>query len=69
METFYIVIRADVAQTSVSRRHETEEDARSEAERLCQQVGKPFIVLKAVACVQLDHPPVKWQEIGDGDAD
>ena len=59
MDPFYIVM-CDTAQTSISTRHVIEDDARDEAERLCKKTGKCFIVLKAVACVQVAELPVKW---------
>jgi len=67
MNPFYVVMRADVPQTSVSVRHETESEARAEAERLTQKTGKPFVVLQAIALVQIAQFPVKWQTLGEGD--
>ncbi|CAG0946648.1 hypothetical protein ANRL1_03165 [Anaerolineae bacterium] len=67
METFYVVMRADVPQTTVSIRHETESAAREEAERLVQKTGKPFVVLQAIASVQIAQFPVKWLNVGEDD--
>jgi hypothetical protein len=65
METFYVVMRGDVAQTTVSMRHETEQEAREEAARLCQKSGKPFVVLQAIARVEIAQFPIKWANIGE----
>jgi hypothetical protein len=67
METFYVVMRGDMPQMNVSIRYTTETEAREEAERLCQKHGKPFIVLQAIAGVQIAQFPVKWVNIGDSD--
>jgi len=64
VETFYVVMRADVAST-INVRHVTETEAREEAERLCQKTGKPFIVLQAIGRVEIAQYPVRWANIGE----
>jgi hypothetical protein len=64
METFYVVMRADAAST-VNVRHATETEAREEAERLCQKMGKPFVMLQAIACVEIAQFRIRWKNIDD----
>ena len=65
METFFIVMK-DQAQSYVSKRHQSEINARLEAELLARkEVGSKFFLMKAVACVSVETPPVTWDE-GEG---
>lgn len=63
-ETFYIVLREDI-QSLPTVRHPTESQARNEAERLCRKHGKPFVVLQAIARVEVGQFPVRWIDAGD----
>jgi len=56
---FWMVMKDDCSNYS-SHRHFTEEGARIEAERLCHKEGKRFFVLKTIAYVEPENPPVKW---------
>ena len=65
METFFIIMK-DQAQSYVSTRHQSEINARLEAERLARkEVGGKFFLMKAVACVSVETPPVTWDK-GEG---
>ena len=59
MKPFYIVW--DNESYTVKRRHETEAEAREEAERLALKECKTFTVLRAVGCVKRPENLV-WQE-------
>ena len=61
METFFMVMK-DQAQPYMGRRHQSEIVARLEAERLARkEVGSRFFLMKAVACVSVETPPVTWE--------
>uniref|UniRef100_A0A6M3J2B1 Uncharacterized protein n=1 Tax=viral metagenome TaxID=1070528 RepID=A0A6M3J2B1_9ZZZZ len=65
METFFIVMK-DQAQPYMGKRHQSEINARLEAERLARkEVGYKFFLMKAVACVSVETPPVTWDK-GEG---
>jgi hypothetical protein len=63
-----MVLRADIASAPTAR-HATETEAREEAERLCQKMGKPFFVLQAIAKVEIAQFPVKWVNVGETEGD
>lgn len=60
MKTFWIVMR-DKAETLVSKRHPTLEEAQLEAKRLCQREGVRFYVLSVVGCAEIEERPVAWR--------
>ena len=65
METFFMIMK-DQAQSYVSKRHQGEVNARLEAEQLARkEVGSRFFLMKAVACVSVETPPVTWDK-GEG---
>ena len=63
MEKFWMVMRDDYNNYSKNR-HESEESAKNEAERLCKKEGCRFLVLRVVAYVEPKNPPVSWQTVG-----
>lgn len=65
METFYIVLRADLS--AGAAHYETEEQAREIARKLCEKNGKSFIVAQVIARVDVDKFPVRWVELGEPD--
>lgn len=59
MTTFWIVMR-DKKATTINKRHETFEDARREAERLCEKDHAKFFVL-GVAGMAVPDTRVIWE--------
>jgi hypothetical protein len=49
-------------QNKVTNWFDDEQMARDEAERLCRQHGKRYLVLKALAYVEPREAPVAWAE-------
>jgi NADH:ubiquinone oxidoreductase subunit len=49
-------------QNVVKSWYDVEQQARHEAERLCHQTGKRFVVFRAVAYVEPSAPPIEWHE-------
>lgn len=43
-----------------ARKHENEQDARTEAERLAKTIGKIVVLLEAKAICACLEPPVQW---------
>ena len=65
MNTFFMILK-DQAQDYMSKRHQSEINARLEAERLARkEVGGKFFLMQAVACVSVETPPVTWDK-GEG---
>jgi len=65
MEIFFMIMK-DQAQPYMGKRHQSEINARLEAERLARkEVGHKFFLMKAVACVSVETPPVTWDK-GEG---
>jgi len=60
MYKFWMVIR-ETGSTS-DRRHNTHEEAKAEAARLCRKEHRPFFVLEAVEAVDVAEVPLKWEE-------
>lgn len=58
----YAVVK-DQLRYSFSKFHDTLEEAKIEAERLCQQEQIPFFIVKVLGCVFIANPkpPVKWE--------
>ena len=46
--------------------HETLEEAKKEAERLCRKVDGEVYVLEAVWCAKLADAPIEWTAIVQG---
>lgn len=59
---FWMVLRANGSSTS-SIRHETLDEAKKEAARLCTKEKQEFYVLEAVEFVEIPLPDVDWQKI------
>lgn len=62
MKKFWMIIRAS-GETTSTKRHESLEDAKKEAERLCVKEKAEFITLEATSIVGLPRPPLNWTEI------
>ncbi len=61
MEKFWIVVGPSSRITSA--RHANPELARREAERLCRETLKPFVVMEAVAVCEPTAPPIRWSAL------
>jgi len=61
MKPFWIVMR-DKAETFVSKRHLTFEEAQLESVRLCRKEGVRFYVLGTVGCAEIEERPVAWRD-------
>jgi hypothetical protein len=57
MEKFWVVIGS---RNTVSARHASPHLAAREAERLCRETQKPFVVAEAVAACEPSAAPVRW---------
>jgi len=66
-EKFWMVIREQgKGSQSTSRRHETYEEAKKEAENLCIEERASFIVLEAMEICQTKGIPVVWSNMKEG---
>lgn len=61
MEERYAVVRENV-EFRFTKWHDTLEQAKAEAERLCRKERSVFVVLKMVACCSVEEIPVTWRE-------
>jgi hypothetical protein len=69
MDMFIVLREPGEARTSnwqniVKSWYDSEDEARTEAERLCSSTGKRFVVLKAIAYVEPVAAPVQWHDGG-----
>jgi hypothetical protein len=57
----YAVVRDDINK-KFTKFHDTLEEAKIEAERLCKQEQVPFIILEVVGSVYIKEPepPIEW---------
>ncbi len=60
MDKFWIVIGP---RNTISARHPNRELAMREAERLCRDTLKPFVVMEALAVCEPTSPPVRWSPL------
>ena len=67
MEHVYIVLAADL--NGMAGHYETEDKAREVAQTLCERRGKPFIVAKVIARIQVKRFPTEWVELGNDEPD
>ena len=67
MDTFFLVVRENFENDSFSVnpkvRHQTFEEAKSEAERLCEKEGKRFFIFEPVGYAEQAKPPVVYVPI------
>ena len=56
---FYIVLRQN---DMLNKRHESEDEATREAERLCHKENGRFYVLEAISFVESAPTPVLWKK-------
>ena len=65
METFFMILK-DQAQDYMGKRHQSEINARLEAERLAREkVGHKFFLMRAVDRCMVEAQPVTWDK-GEG---
>lgn len=62
MDVFWIVLRDKQGGTYISKRHESMEAARTEAERLCRKEGGRFYVMAVCGFYEPQETPVVWRE-------
>ena len=57
----YAIVRDDINK-KFTKFHDTFEEAKTEAERLCKQEQTPFIILEVVGSVYIKNPepPIEW---------
>ena len=67
MNTFFLVIRENPENDSFSTnpkvKHATFEEAKTEAERLCEKEGKRFFIFEVVGYTEQAKPPVVYVPI------
>jgi len=64
MKKFWMVVRA-IQGSCPQRRHETLQDAKLEAERLCQKENHFFVILEATEWVGRPKQPLEWHKLED----
>ena len=62
-KTFYMVIRGLNENHATMKRHETYEEAKAEATRLCLKEYGQFFILKAIEYVEYPIANLKWQTL------
>lgn len=61
-DKFFMVIREDGGAPPM-KRHDTEDDAIKEANRLALSSGKPYYVMKAIGMVKLPEVEIVYEKI------
>jgi hypothetical protein len=67
METFYVVLHADLR--SVAGKRETETEAWELAEKLAGESGKSFIVAQVLGIQKVERYPTKRVYVGKDESD
>ncbi len=62
MESFYMIIR-ETGGSAPSRRHKNLEEAKQEAERLVQQTGESYFILKTIGVIKLAFMPIEYESL------
>jgi len=59
----YGVVKEHLNLWQFSKLHNTQEEARDEAERLCRKERATFYVVELIEKCYLDETPLKWQVV------
>lgn len=64
MKSRYAVVRSAI-EFKFTKWHETYNEAKAEAERLCRKERMPFTILKEMAFCYTEEIPVNWTELSN----